>query len=75
MSARTNPKTGYCWTRSASGEDSSEVQIIVLNAVELGTSRDILEGRHEVKGNQHSSGICFSKILGGLDHGVGIVRS
>ena len=57
------------------GEDSSEVWISVLNAVEHGTPRDILDGRLEIKGNQHSSGICFSKILDGLDHCVGTVRS
>ena len=49
------------------GEDSSEVRVSVLNAVEHGTSRDILDGPLEVKGNQHSSGICLSKILGDPD--------
>ena len=43
--------------------------------MERGTSRDILEGRLEVKSNKHPGGVCFSKILNGLDHGVGTVRS
>ena len=40
-----------------SGEDRSEVRVILLKAVEHGTSRDVLEGRLDVKGNQHSSRI------------------
>ena len=57
------------------GEDSSEVWISVFNAVGHGTTRHILESRLEGKGNKHSSGICFSKILNGLDHGVGNIGS
>ena len=57
------------------GEDGSEVWISVFNAVKHGASRDILEGRLQVKSKQHSSGIRLDQILNGLDHAVGTVRS
>ena len=39
-----------------SGEDSSKVQLVLLNVVQHGTSRDVLKGSLEVKG----------KVLNGL---------
>ena len=57
------------------GEDSSEVRIVLLNVVEHGTSRDVLKGGIEVKGNQNTSWVSLGRVLNGLDHGIGTLRA
>ena len=64
-----------CGASVPSGEDSSKVRISVLSAVDHGTPGDILEGRLEIKGNQHSSKIRVNNVSDGLDHGVDAVLS
>ena len=39
------------------------------------SSRDVLEGRFEVKGNKKQCGVGFGNVLDGLDHGVETIQA
>ena len=57
------------------GEDSCKVRIGLLDTVQHGSARHILEGSFEVKSNNDSGGVSFREVLDGLDHRVCTVRS
>ena len=57
------------------GKDRSKVRISLSDAVQHGSTRDILEGSLEVKSDKNSRVVGFSDVLDGLDHRVCAVRS
>ena len=59
----------------ASGVWWSQVAVALFEAVQHGTSGDILEGRLEVEGGQDSGGVSFGEELDGFDHFVGSIQA
>ena len=56
--------------RWVAGEDRSQVGIMLSKAVHHGASGYILKCCLEVKGDQNSGSVRFSKVLDRLDHFV-----
>ena len=63
---------GFC---VPSGKDICEVLVVLLDAEQHGSTREILEGSLEVKRNKDSAGISLRKILNCLDHDVSTLRA
>ena len=49
------------------GENSCEVRTALLDTVQHGSTRHILEGRFEIKSNKDSGGVSLRKVFNGLD--------
>ena len=52
------------------GEDSCKVRIGLLDTVQHGYARHILEGRFEIKSNKDSGGVSFREAPNGFDQRV-----
>ena len=52
------------------GKDGCKVRVVLFDAGQHGSARDIVEGRLEVKRNKDSGWVSLREVLKGFDHRV-----